>query len=221
MKRLRRLLLPLAAAAAVLLARPGLRAAPRFTPLDPEFLVPDAAYLKLLSLGHDALLSDLLQARALTYYGAHYRRRAGFPFANLPRLFEAACRLDPRNVDAFLLGANLTVGQDPQASIGLLRLGNMFHPTQWKFPEMIGFRYFYTLRNHFMAARYYEMAARLPGRPPYVPSLAGKLYDEAGRTREAIRVLANFYVTTRDKRLKESFRRDIEALQRKLRDGRP
>jgi hypothetical protein len=49
-----------------------------------------------------------------------------------------------------------------------------------------------------------------------VPSLSGKFYQESGRYEEALRVLYNFYSTTRDKRLKESFKASIEAIRQKI-----
>ncbi|MCP5106374.1 MAG: hypothetical protein GY950_23515 [bacterium] len=102
-------------------------------------------------------------------------------------------------------------------SIEILKLGMKYHPDYWKFPEMIGFNYFYHLKDPHRAARYYEQAARLPGHPPYVPSLSGKFYQESGRYEDALRVLYNFYSTTEDKRLKKSFKNYIEAVQEKIR----
>jgi len=179
-------------------------------PLPP--LPGDAAWLEIASLGHRPLLADFLLARALVHYGAHYHDPGGPPAPAIHPWIAAAARLDPQNLDALLLGSNLLAEPAPRLSIDLLRSGNAAAPQEWRFPELIGFRYYFNLKSPFMAARYYEFAARLPGRPPYVPSLAGKFYTEAGRQREAVRVLAACRDQATDPRLKASFQRMIDQI---------
>lgn len=187
------------------------------TTKESDLYLPEAPYLKFISMGHDLLIADLVLARALIYYGSHYYQRSTFPFKHQKKLFFTAVQMDPMNKDAFLMANNILSGINIQDSIEVLKLGMTYHPDYWKFPEMIGFNYFYHLKNPRMAARYYEQASRLPGHPPYVPSLSGKLYQESGRYEDAIRVLYNFYSTTRDKRLKKNFKDYIEAVKEKIR----
>ncbi len=129
--------------------------------------------------------------------------------------------MDPRNREAFLMGNNILKTADPstRSSIELLKRGMFYHPDFWKFPEMIGFNYYYTLDEPELAGKYYEMASGLhsvsdplPGQSgsgkspaPYVASLSGKFYEESGKYREALRILKKFYQTTQDKQLKKSF----------------
>jgi tetratricopeptide (TPR) repeat protein len=181
-----------------------------------DIYLPEAGYLRFISLGHDGLVSDLVLARALTYFGSHYHERNHFGFKHLEKLFTTAVEMDPLNREAFLMAGNILSDIQIQSAIAILKLGMMYHPDYWKFPEMIGFRYFFNLNNPHQAAKYYEIASRCPGHPPYVPSLSGKFYQESGRYEEALRVLYNFYSTTRDKRLKESFKASINALREKI-----
>lgn len=127
--------------------------------------------------------------------------------------------MDPHNTDAILLAGNILSNVDVHGAIQLLKLGMKHHPRYWKFPEMVGYFYFFRLNDSFQAGYYYELAARLPDHPPYVPSLSGKFYQESGRYEEAIRVLYNFYSTTTDKRLKASFKESIEEIQKKIKNG--
>lgn len=183
-----------------------------------DLYLPEADYLKFIAMGHDGLVSDLLLAKALTYYGSHYKERDGFGFKHLKKLFVTAVKMDPMNKDAFLMAGNILSDIDVHDAIDVLKLGMKYHPRYWKFPEMIGFHYFYRLNDSYNAGKYYEMAAAMPGHPPYVPSLSGKLYQESGRYEEAIRVLYNFYSTTSDKRLKKSFKESIEQLQERIKN---
>ncbi len=181
-----------------------------------DLYLPKAEYLKFISLGHNGLVSDFILARALTYYGSHYKERQTFKFRHLKSLFVTAVEMDPMNREALLMAGNLLAPVDIQSAIDVLKLGMFYHPMDWKFPEMIGFFYYFRLNRTRLAARYYELAAKLPGHPPYVPSISSKLYEEAGRYREAIRVLYNFYSTTNDKRLKQVFKDSIDEIQKKI-----
>lgn len=184
-----------------------------------DLYLPEPSYLKFISLGHDGLVADLVLAKALTYYGSHYRERDTFGFRHLEKVFYIAVEMDPRNREAILMAANILSDVDITAAIKILKRGMLHHPYDWKFPEMIGYFYFFRLNDPHQAGKYYEMAARLPGHPPYVPSLSSKLYRESGRYEEAMRVLYNFYTTTTDPRLKKSFKDSIEHLKDRVKTG--
>ncbi len=182
-----------------------------------ELYLPEIPYLKFISLGFDQLIADFVLAKALTYYGEHYFQRHTFKFKHLKKLFFTAVEMDPYNKEAFLMGNNILKTVDPssRSSIEILKIGLRYHPDNWKFSEMIGFNYYYSLDEPEFAGRYYEIAANKydhqlqqptpQGPSPYVASLSGKFYEESGKYREALRVLKNFYETTNDKRLKKSF----------------
>lgn len=213
---LRSVCIVLAALTGLAAARIGLTAVRR-APAEREgaLYLPAAEYLRFLSLGNDGLAADLVLARALTYYGAHHFER-DFPYRHLENLLSTAVKLQPDNEDAVILSANLLAPRQPHAAIRILSIGMKHSPRSWKFPEMIGFCYFFHLKDDFRAARYYEIAAGKPGHPPYVPSLAARFYRESGRLALAVRVLANFHAATRDPRLKADFARQIERLLQEM-----
>ncbi len=185
-----------------------------------ELYLPDASYLKYISMGHDGLIADLVLAKTLTYYGSHYSQRETFKFKHLRKLFFTAVEMDPLNKEAFLLANNTLKDVNINDAMGILKRGMKHHPQYWKFPEMIGFNYFYNLNDYHNAAKYYELAAQMPDHPPYVPSLSGKFYQESGRYEDALRVLYNFYGTTEDKLMKNSFKESILAVEEKIRKQR-
>ncbi|MCP5054932.1 MAG: hypothetical protein GY940_47640 [bacterium] len=181
-----------------------------------DLYLPEVNYLKFISLGNNELIADLVLAKTLTYFGSHYRQRDTFQFRHLKKLFFTAIEMDPKNTDAILMAGNILSDINVRDAIEVLELGMRYHPNHWKFPEMIGFHYFFRLNDPFNAGNYYEIASRMPGHPPYIPSLSGKFYQESGRYEEAIRVLYNFYSTTADQRLKKSFAQSIQQLKEKL-----
>lgn len=186
---------------------------------DVYLYLPSGNYLRTLSIGNPSFLGDLIMARALTYFGSHYYQR-GYKYEWLYHLFDVLTDIDPYNKESYLIGARLLTLVDVNLSNKLLEKGMKNHPDYWKIPELIGFNYFYHLKEPEKAAKYYEIASNLPSHPPYVPSLAGKFYSEIGMFDEAIKVLRNFYETTENKRLKEDFREQIEELEQKIRERR-
>lgn len=189
----------------------------REVPPERIFYVPRGEVLKVLSSNFENFIADLLLARAIIYFGSHYYQR-NFEYRWLYELFDVATTVDPYNKEAFMMGARLLIRKDVHLSNKFLLKAIKFHPKFWKFPEMLGFNYFFYLDDPLTAAKWYERASKLPGHPPYVPSLASKFYTEAGKYREALKVLLNFYLTTKDRRLKKIFKKDIEEMQKKIKE---
>jgi len=173
--------------------------------------------LPFLSLGQPALLSDLLMARALSYYGANRFSKDKTVFDGLFELFSQAFILDPDNSDLVLFGANTLLGFDISAAISLLELGMRYRPDYWKYPEMTGFIYYYHQKDSFMAARYYERASHLPGHPPFVPSISSKLYEESGFFDQAIGVLKNLAHGSRSDNVRQGFEERIQSIEERIR----
>lgn len=176
--------------------------------------LPSGKYLDFISVGYNSFFGDLLLAQALIYFGRHYyEQERQFSYPWLYHLFDVVTDMDSHNKEAFLMGGRLVAMVDVEKSAVLLQKGMKHHPNYWKFPHLIGYNYFYYLDDYYNAAKYYEIASKMPGHPPYVPSLSGKFYRDVGKFEEAIRVLKNFYKTTEDERLKRDFKEDIERIQ--------
>ncbi|MBF0288377.1 MAG: hypothetical protein HQM14_11210 [SAR324 cluster bacterium] len=175
----------------------------------------DSQYLRLLSLGQEELLSDILLIQGAVYFGEHYREYARnnfqYDYKWLYPIFNVATDLDPLNYEAYILGGHVL--PDPHESIRLYEKGMLQFPEDWKLPELIGFQYFYELHDKATAAKYYDQASRLSGRPPYVASLAAKYYRDAGYYESAIRVLKESAANTEREGVKAEFLKRAEFLQ--------
>jgi micrococcal nuclease len=178
-------------------------------------LIPSGRYIKTLSLGEEELFGDYILSRALTYYGKHYFER-GYSYKNLYDFFKGVSDIDNFNKQAYMMGARLLSDREPHKGNRILRKGMGFLPDSWKLPELAGFIYYHNIRDKYLAAKYYEIASKKSSHPPFVPSLSSKFYAEGGDLENAIKVLYNFYSTTKDKRLKSSFKHDIENLSTEL-----
>ena len=186
---------------------------------DPLYL-PNGSYLKVLALDFDSLLSDLFWIKGSIYFGSHYRKKEQ-DYTLLYHLLDLSTDLDPQYYDVYWYGSSIL--PSVEESIRFLEKARGNFPDDWKLPEMIGFYYHYYLKDYSSAGRYYEIASRLPGHPPYVPSLAGRFYNQAGDIDAAIRVLKNFHDTCDREDLQKDFAKrikqlfDIKLLEEKLR----
>ena len=172
--------------------------------------LPNKDYVKLVTLDNEGLGADLFWIKGAIYFGSHYRERATFKFKCLYHILDLATDLDPYYYDVYWYGSTLM--PSVKDSIMLLNKGRKYFPHDWKLPEMIGFYYHYHLKDYLSAGKYYEIAGRLPGHPPFVPSLAGRFYTKAGDIGSAIRVLKNFYDTCEKEDLKKDFGYRIKQL---------
>ncbi len=177
--------------------------------------LPPGNYLRVISFGNKELMGDLLLSRALTYYGSHYYQRK-YKYPYLFDFFKNVCEVDSLNLQAYLMGGRLLSDKYPHKAIKILIKGEKILDNSWKIPELTGFIYYYNVKDRYLAAKYYEKASQKPEHPPYVPSLSSKFYSEGGNIEDAIKVLYSFYKTTKDKRLKKSFKNDIENLSAEL-----
>ncbi len=179
------------------------------------FKLPPGKYMRVLTLGNKEIIGDILLSRALTYYGSHYYEKK-YQYPYLFDFFKDVCELDRLNLQAYLMGGRLLSERFPHKATKLLRKGAKTLDKSWKIPELTGFIYYYNIKDKHLAAKYYEIASEKPFHPPYLPSLSSKFYREYGDIENAIKVLYSFYINTNDKRLKKSFKYDIEKLSAEL-----
>jgi len=172
--------------------------------------LPSGEYLQILSLDFDSLLSDLFWIKGSIYFGSNYRKKTN-DYTWLYHLLDLSTDLDPRYYDVYWYGSSIL--PSVKESINFLEKARIHFPHDWKIPEMIGFYHHFYLKDYLSAARYYDIASRLPGHPPYVPSLAGRFYNQAGDSDSAIKVLKNFHDTCNKKDLKEDFAKRIRQLE--------
>ncbi|MBF0238730.1 MAG: hypothetical protein HQM12_13575 [SAR324 cluster bacterium] len=175
--------------------------------------LPKSNFFKPMTLGNEELAADFMFIQAAVYFGEHYREyaRGKYQYVWLRQMMDLVTDLDPYYYDAYVAAGNLL--DDPKESIAMYEKGIKYFPKDWKLYELVGFQYFYELNDKEKAAEYYEKAGLL-GSPPYVPSLAGKFYQEAGYYDSAIRILLDAAEKTDRDAVKHSFLERAHLLTR-------
>jgi tetratricopeptide (TPR) repeat protein len=176
----------------------------------------------MASLGYRELAADLLWLQAIQVMGEKkLSEEAGH------WLYDALDRittLDPKFVRAYEAGSHAlcTLVVMPEESIRLLEKGMRHNPQEWKLPFLLGINYYFEVGDDEKAAEAMAKAARLPGAPERLMSLAAKLFVSAKSPQQAVELLAKAYEETSDEnvrrmlevRLKESIvERDLQILE--------
>ncbi len=159
--------------------------------------------VRALSVAYTGLAADLYWLRAIQYYGGTKRRLvsgaspvllpppalAADPDAEYPLLYpllDLATTLDPKFRMAYRFGAVfLAEGYPsgpgrPDLAVSLLEKGVRAQPDKWEYLEDIGFVHYWYRRDYQEAARWFDRAARVPGAPWWLRSLAATTFTQGG-----------------------------------------
>ena len=141
-------------------------------------LLPNGEFVKPMVLGYHHVAADLLWLNIVQVLGEREVRHADYEW--LVHALNVATTLDPHYVYAYDVGgvALAELAGRVDWSNALLEKGIAANPEAWRLPFQLGFNAFFHQQEYVRAAGYMAIAARLPGRPAYVPELAARLYVE-------------------------------------------
>jgi len=178
--------------------------------------LPSGKFMEQVSLGYNQITADMIWFSAVQYYGGF--RGGDHDLAYFSGLIDLVTDLDPHFIFPYLFGA-VVMSQDMRSfdnGIDLLKKGMHNNPTSWELPFEIGFLSFVDQRNHDMAARYFDLASRMPGAPDRTRRFAAFVYSRAGHDQLSIRMWEELKETT-----DEPFMRELaDHYLEQLREGR-
>ena len=193
-------------------------------PLQELLYLPSGKYLKVVVLGFDNLVADILWLRGIQYFGGHFMGDKNY--AMLERIFEVITTLEPSFIDVYRF-ASMALGEEAQkyqATTALLWKGVDRNPTRWEIPYDLGFFLLYTVKDYDQALKAYSVATARPGCPDFVQRIIPYIYSEAGRTEIALARWKEIYETAKDDMTREIADRNIKLIYLKaelkpMRDG--
>lgn len=163
---------------------------------------PDVA--RRLMLSFTDLAADVYWMRAVVHYGGERRSSATEGrYALLYPLLDMATTLDPHFDVAARLGAIfLSEGYPggpgrPDQALALLEKGMRNDPDRWQYPHDIGFVQYWWLKDYPEAARQFDRAAKMPGAPLWLRTMAAVTLAKGG-DRESARKLWQELLDTAD-----------------------
>jgi tetratricopeptide (TPR) repeat protein len=203
-----------ACVAAVGITLPWLQQRPELMAGDAEpVYLPKAEYLKLMSLGYDNVLADILWFRTINYFGKHYRSDRTYPW--LAHMCDVVTDLDPRAEHVYRFAGMILPWEAGQAEAGirLLEKGVRQFPDSWLMYYWIGFNYYYFEDDLGKAAEYLRRAAHLPGAHPNAARLAALLAAEHYGPETTLHFLAELKNEVDSKEMREVVDENIRQAQ--------
>ena len=152
-------------------------------------LLPRGEVMKPSLLGYHHLGADVIWLRIIQVIG---EQKAGAKdYEWLAHALDVLTTLDPQYVYAYEAGGTVLTELAGRVDLSnqLLDKGIQANPLAWRLPFILAYNYFFYLDDYVRAADYMSRAARLPGRPPFVPELAARLYVEGRNPTFALRYL--------------------------------
>lgn len=175
--------------------------------------LPSGKFLNELSLGYKQVTADFVWFSAIQYYGDY--RMGTHDLAYFAGLIDIITTLDPHFVFAYLFGA-LVISTDLNnfdVGVDVLKKGMVHNPSSWELPFQIGFLSYVNRVSFDLAARYFDLASRMPGAPDNARRFAAFVYSKAGRSEESIKVWESYIEYTDNPLLKDLARQYIEQLK--------
>lgn len=180
--------------------------------LHDNLYLPSGSLIRQASLGYREMAADIVWFQAVQYYGGY--RKAYHDLAYFHGLIDIVTDLDPYFVFPYRFGAAVLASDMGSLDDGitLLKKGMVHNPTRWEFPFEIGFLSYIGSADHEMAARYFELAARLPGGGDRARRFAAFVYSRSGHTENSIRMWEELKETSDVPWMRELAEREIQKL---------
>lgn len=174
--------------------------------------LPKGDILKFASLGHQAVIADVLWLQVIQVMGEkNISEEAG---RWIYQALDVVTTLDPQFVRAYEVGglALCTLVVMPNESSALLEKGMKHNPDAWQLPFYLGINHYFEFGDAKKAGEYVSRAARLPGAPSpdRLTAFSARLFASSGEPQAAIEALARLYDQTEDDNLRRVLERRIK-----------
>jgi hypothetical protein len=172
---------------------------------------PSGVFVRQASLGYETAAADLAWLRAIQYYGEH--RITDQRYDHIGHLMHVVTELDPRFIEPYVFGGFVLAQElgQPERGLALLRRGLHANPGNWELAFKIGFLHYVSTHDYAAAARYFTMAARMPGHAEYVERFAAWTQERAGNAGLAI-LLWKEILANGNQYMQEVARRELRRL---------
>ncbi len=181
--------------------------------LHESLYLPSGKFVEEISLGYRQVTADLIWLSAVQYYGGF--RKGDHDLRYFRGLIDLVITLDPQFEFAYVFGA-LVVSEDLNAfdeGEDILKRGMAANPTSWRLPFEIGFLSYVNRVDNALAARYFDLASRMPEAPELTSRFAAFVYSKAGDDATSARLWEAYKESTDNPFLKELAERYIEKLK--------
>lgn len=180
--------------------------------------LPSGQFLEQVSLGYRNLAADILWFRTIQYYGGY--RQGENDIKLFTHLVDVITDLDPQFAFAYLFGG-LIIAEDLghfDEGVAFIEKGIENNPTDWWLVFELGFLHYVNMENRDLeaAARYFELASRLPGADEITKRFAAFVAARAGHVRTSIVMWDELSRTSGNPYIRELAKEYIAKLEKQL-----
>jgi tetratricopeptide (TPR) repeat protein len=188
--------------------------------VEEEELYLNAATVKRASLGFNGLAADWYWMRSLQYVGGKIMKLpehvqldhlGQLNLKLLAPLLDAATTLDPQFMEPYLYAAVVLPDVDVQPAIRIVKKGIAANPSSWRLYHHLGFIY-WQQKDFKTAGEAYELGSKLPGAPPWMKFMRGRMASEGGGRDTAREVYRRLYEEASDTHVKNMARKRLLLL---------
>jgi hypothetical protein len=152
--------------------------------------VPNAYAVRVAALGYHTMVADITWVRAVLLFGEGVHDKESSANKLLAGMLRTVSVLDPHwRTPHFYGGGMLRVNGDIDASDEIYARGMAGLPNDPYFPFSLAMNAYLYRKDVERAARFLDIAARIPGAPPWYAAAAGGVLDREGRTSAALQYL--------------------------------
>lgn len=162
--------------------------------------VPEPEALAHAASGFEEPLASLAWVRTVLIFGDHYGKATdGVWLEWLRRMLRTVYTLDPSWRTVYFHGGSmLRASGDVAGSDAVFEAGHLALPQDPYFPFSLGMNAYLHHRENDEAARWLDMAARLPGAPPWYAAATAAMKSRDGDRLAGIRYLEEVLLSTDD-----------------------
>ena len=174
--------------------------------------LPPTRFLKLVSLGYQHALADVLWFRTISYFGRHYRTDRVYPW--LAYMCDVVTDLDPAAQHVYRFGGLILPWEADHIDdgIALLEKGSRNLPDSWELSYMLGFSYYFFKDDLATAVQALQHATLLPDAPPFVTRLATVIESAHQGAERAIEFLTELERRGTNEEIRGAIRERIREL---------
>lgn len=174
--------------------------------------LPQAKYLRPMSLGYQNALADLIWFRAISYFGAHYRSDRTYPW--LGSMCDLVTDLDPRAEYVYRFGGLILPWEagHVDAGIEILEKGVRALPDSLQLSYILGFTYFFFKADNQKALVHLRHAAALPGAHPGIARMVALLSAETLAPEDSIRFLSDLESNVDSPKVREVIHENLREM---------
>jgi len=175
--------------------------------------LPSGKFIEQTSLGYRELAADWVWFEAVQYYGGFALQQHDLAYFH--GLIDIVTDLDPHFSFPYIFGA-VIMSQDMgdlERGVEILKKGMRQNPSDWTYPFEIGFLYYVSARDAERAARYFDLASRMPESGDVTRRFAAFVHSKAGHEETSIRMWEEIARQSEQPYMREMAKRYIEKLR--------